>query len=137
MLNPAYRSLASLMLASSALCLPAAAPVMAQTANSAFPGDGTLPHTAIPSHYVLSIRPDAKAMTFTGTFAIDVDVPQKTDAIVLNAVRLTVDKASLVADHGATVPLTASYDAKEQTVRLAAAGGRHGPNDGSPVVVKA
>ena len=123
MFRPAHCSFAALALASSALSLTATSPAFAQVAQSAFPVDGTLARTAIPSHYAIAIRPDPKALTFTGTFAIDIDVPQATDAIVLNAVQLTVDKARLVAVGGRPLPLAISHDATAQTVRLAANGG--------------
>ena len=61
-------------------------------------------------------------MTFTGTFAIDVVVPQATDAIVLNAVALKLGATSLVDAGGHAMPLATSYDDKEQTVKLAAPG---------------
>ena len=109
------RAFAGLALAGSALSAGGIA-----HAQAAFPTDGTLVHSAIPSHYAISIRPDPGALTFTGTFAIDVVVPQATDAIVLNAVALKLGKAALVSADGHSVPLAASYDEKEQTVKLAA-----------------
>ena len=120
MFRSGHRSFAALALAGTALCLAPVVPAMAQ---APFPADGTLPHTAIPSHYVIAIRPDPKALTFTGTFAIDIDVPQATDALVLNAAQITVDKARLVTADGHSMPLAISPDAKEQTVRLGATGG--------------
>ena len=121
MFRPAICSFVSLALAGSALSLLAAAPVVAQT--PAFPVDGTLAHTAIPSHYAIAIRPDATALRFTGTIAIDVDVPQATDSIVLNAAAITLQKATLVSATGQAVALTISHDAKEQTVSLTAPAG--------------
>jgi aminopeptidase N len=125
MFRPAHRSFAALALAGSALSLFVASPVLADTvppSAAVFPVDGTLPHTAIPSHYAIAIRPDPKAMTFAGTFAIDVDVPQPTDAIVLNAAALKLGQATLVAADGHVTPLTISHDATAQTVRLGAPG---------------
>ena len=118
MFRPAFRSVVALALAGSALSLLVASPVQAETPG--FPTEGTLPHTAIPSHYTIAIRPDAKALTFAGTIAIDIDVPQATDAIVLNATAIKVGKASLISAAGVAVPLAISYDEKAQTVRLGA-----------------
>ena len=117
----ATRSFARFALAGSAISLICAAPALAQ-APVAFPADGTLAHSAIPSHYAIAIRPDPKALTFTGTFAIDIDVPQATDAVVLNAVQLKLGKADLVAAGGRVTPLTIGYDEKAETVQLAAPG---------------
>lgn len=121
MLRSYQRSFMALALATSALGATVPSLVRAEPAAPAFPAEGTLPHTAIPSHYTFDIRPDAKAMTFAGTFAIDLDVPQATPALVLNAANLTVTKAALVATDGRSQPLAISHDAAAQTVSLAAA----------------
>jgi len=113
------RSFACLALAGTALALT----VPAHAAAPAFPIEGTLAHTAIPSHYAIVLRPDATAMTFAGSVTIDVDVPQATDSIVLHAAGLTIVKAQLVAADGTTRALTVALDAAEQTARLTAAGG--------------
>ena len=119
--NAFARTFAGLALAGSALSMGVVAHAATPNpASAAFPADGTLVHSAIPSHYVISIRPDPGALTFNGTFAIDIVVPQATDAIVLNAVALKLGKASLVAPDGHITPLATSYDDKEQTVKLAA-----------------
>lgn len=117
------RCFTALALAGSALGLTLAAPVLAQTAPAVFPVDGTLPHTAVPSHYAIAIRPDPKALTFAGTFAIDLDVPQPVPALVLNAAQITLGEATLVAPDGRRLALTVTPDAAAETVRLAAAGG--------------
>ena len=109
------RAFAGLALAGSALSAATIA-----HAQAAFPTEGTLAHTAIPSHYMIAIRPDPKAMTFGGTFAIDVVVPQAVPAIVLNAASLKLGKIALVGADGRAIALTARYDDKEQTVSLAA-----------------
>jgi aminopeptidase N len=121
MLRSAHRSFTALALATSALCATLPSLVYAQAATPAFPVDGTLPHTAIPSHYAIAIRPDAKAMTFDGTFAIDLDVPQATPALVLNAANLTVTTATLRGADGRALPLAISQDAAGQTAKLTGA----------------
>lgn len=113
-------SLAALALAGSALgSLPALAQPAAPAA-AAFPTDGMLPQTAIPSHYAIAIVPDTKAMRFTGTFAIDLDVPAATNAITLNAALLTIGQARLVPVSGKAVALTISADDKAETATLSA-----------------
>ncbi len=118
MARPFFRMLLALVLAGLVPGL-VAVPVAAQ-AVAAFPVDGTLPHTAIPSHYVLAITPDPVAMTFDGTFVIDIDVPQATGAIVLHAAQVTVAEASLTPARGPAVPLTIRADAADQTVAFTA-----------------
>jgi hypothetical protein len=105
-----------LALAGSAFSLIAA---QAQAAP-AFPIEGTLAHTAIPSHYSIAIRPDATAMTFDGDVAIDLDVPQAVPAIVLNAAHLTVRSARLIDAAGHAVPLAITAVPADEAVSLAA-----------------
>lgn len=54
-----------------------------------------LPRSVRPSHYDITIRPDAASMTFSGVTAIDVEVIEATDRIVLHAVDLKFTKAAL------------------------------------------
>jgi aminopeptidase N len=71
-----------------------------------------LPTDVVPEHYRIEITPDAKALTFTGHVAIDVDVRRPTRTVVLNAADLVVDQASLSGETGAPV---IAYDEKIQT----------------------
>ena len=48
-----------------------------------------LPRTVRPSHYDVSIAPDAASLTFTGTVNISIDVLQPTSTITLQAADLT------------------------------------------------
>jgi aminopeptidase N len=114
-------SLAALALAGTALApLPASAQTPA-AATAEVPSD--LPRNARPSHYTISIVPDAAALTFTGTVAVDLEVTQASDALVLHAADLKIGKATLIpATAGAkAVPLTVTVDAAGQKARFAAA----------------
>ncbi len=76
-----------------------------------------LPRTARPSHYDLSITPDAQHLRFDGVAGIDLQVLQPTDRIVLNALGLTFGKVTLAASGGKD-PLPAKnidVDAAAQT----------------------
>ena len=75
----------------------------------------TLPRTARPTHYTIAIAPDAKALTFKGTFAIDVEVLANAPAIVVNADQLAIGTARLVPAKGDAVPLTVTLDKAAQT----------------------
>ena len=55
-----------------------------------------LPRTVVPSRYDLTLRPDLDAATFEGTVRIDVDVTEPVTEVVLNAIELEVDEASVV-----------------------------------------
>lgn len=57
-----------------------------------------LPRTVLPRRYDLHLVPDLDAATFTGTVAIEVDVVEAVTEIVLNAIELTIDAATVERD---------------------------------------
>src|SRR3546814_12614385 len=63
----------------------------------------------------------AKALTFTGRVAIDLDLFEASTVITMNALDLSFTGASLAkADGSGQVPLTATVDAAAQTVTFTA-----------------
>src|SRR4029453_5820631 len=54
-----------------------------------------LPRAGVPSRYDLTLRPDLDDATFTGSVRIEVTVVEPTDEVVLNAVDLEIDGASV------------------------------------------
>jgi aminopeptidase N/puromycin-sensitive aminopeptidase len=50
-----------------------------------------------PEHYTLTLTPDLKAATFTGTETIDVNLTEPTDRITLNAVELDLKSVTVTA----------------------------------------
>jgi puromycin-sensitive aminopeptidase len=52
-----------------------------------------LPRTVVPSRYELTLEPDLSAATFTGQSAVEVEVVESTDEIVLNAIELEIHEA--------------------------------------------
>ncbi|WP_419815745.1 M1 family metallopeptidase [Glacieibacterium sp.] len=83
----------------SALSVLAAAPTLAALATrpAAARAEVTtqLPRTVSPSHYDISITPDAANLRFTGKVAITIEILQPTKAITLNATDLTFAKVAL------------------------------------------
>ncbi|KAI4990858.1 hypothetical protein ZWY2020_039229 [Hordeum vulgare] len=61
-----------------------------------FRGKARLPSFAAPRRYELSLRPDLVACTFSGSVAISVAVSAPTRFLVLNALDLTVNRASIL-----------------------------------------
>ncbi|KAF5273236.1 hypothetical protein FQA39_LY07567 [Lamprigera yunnana] len=57
-----------------------------------------LPPTVLPKHYQLALTPDLKTFTFKGEVSIEIQVLQQTDAIVLNALDLVIDKVCLLQE---------------------------------------
>jgi aminopeptidase N len=72
-----------------------------------------LPDNVVPTRYTLTLTPDLKAATFTGSEKIDVQVEQPTDSITLNAAEIKF--ASVSAEvNGQQVPATVALDAEKQ-----------------------
>ncbi len=116
-----------------ALCSTTLASAPAYAADAASPPESAdallpsallpsaLPRNARPTHYTIAITPDAAALTFKGTFGIDVEVLAATPTIVVNADLLTFGAVQLVPAQGAPVPLTVTLDKTAQTATLTAA----------------
>ena len=103
----------------------AAALLLLAVSGPALP-QGRLPRTVAPVNCDITVRPDAKAMTFSGERTVAVEVKEPTAAITLNAADLRIRRATF---DGRAVPL--KLDAGKQTVTLAlpraATMGRHVP----------
>ncbi len=98
--------------------------LLALTVSAPALAAGQLPQTVAPVLYDITVRPDAKAMTFAGEETVDVDVRQATATIVLNAAELTVTRATF---DGKPVPFALDKTAQTLTLTLpqAASAGRH------------
>jgi puromycin-sensitive aminopeptidase len=69
-----------------------------------------LDRRAVPSHYRLTIEPDADAGTFTGAVAIDLAVTTATDTLVCNAADLDLADAWVQAPDGTRYAATIELD---------------------------
>jgi aminopeptidase N len=78
---------------------------------------GQLPATVAPIAYDITVKPDAKAMTFSGTETVTIKVKQATDKIVLNAVDLKLGKVTF---DGKDMPFTIDDATQQLTVTLPA-----------------
>src|SRR5205085_9998060 len=80
-----------------------------------------LPRVARPSHYTISVTPDAQALTFTGQETVDLDVFEPTTTLALNAAHITIQRASLTpAAGGGAIPLTVALDSARETATFTA-----------------
>jgi len=102
---------------------PTRAPTPAADAAARVPSQ--LPRHTRPLHYRIAIVPDAANLRFTGTAAIDIEVLQATDTIIVNAAELGF--ASVTADGGRPARVSIDGDAQTATFRFAdaLAPGRH------------
>jgi aminopeptidase N len=68
--------------------------LLALTASSPALAQGQLPKTVVPILYDISVRPDAKTLSFSGSETVTVDVRKATRTVVLNAADLDVKTAT-------------------------------------------
>ena len=77
-----------------------------------------LPRGAAPSHYAITVTPDAPNLKFSGKVTIDIVVSQPLPALVLNAADLTISDVRLTPAEGKAVKGSARIDAAAQTATL-------------------
>src|SRR5262245_47286587 len=79
-----------------------------------------LPRAVLPQRYDLTIGSDLDASTFSGRVTISVDVAEPTDRIVLNAVELAIEAAT-VSQGGANATVAVTVDAEREQIVLTCA----------------
>ncbi|NGZ85089.1 M1 family metallopeptidase [Duganella aceris] len=89
-----------------AMCAAPAAYASAATPTAA-PITTQLPRNVVPSHYAVSLSPDAKAGTFVARTVITLDFKELSSSITLNAAGLAFSSATLL-DEGTQSPVIAS-----------------------------
>jgi aminopeptidase N len=77
------------------LCMSGSVIAAVEAAPPAHAAREVLPEAVIPTHYDLLLSPDADALTFRGKLAITVGVHAATNDVVLNAVGLAFQHASV------------------------------------------
>ena len=77
-----------------------------------------LPQAVRPTKYTLKIQPDLEQFTFTGEESVSIDVVENTSKIVLNAIELDVQSATLAMDGVSVSATNISFDAARETVTL-------------------
>jgi len=98
--------------------VPACAAPTRAHADAAAGADTTtqLPRTAIPTHYQVSLTPDAAGASFAARTVVTLDVVRATDSITLNAADLAFSKATLTPGAGgAAQAAKVAVDADAQT----------------------
>lgn len=77
-----------------------------------------LPTDVVPVSYDITVDPDARKMTFTGTETVTVTVKKPTATIILNAADMTISRATI---DGKAVPFKLDNEAQQLTLSLPAA----------------
>jgi aminopeptidase N len=91
--------------AATLLCLSIFAIAAADAGVPAHPAREVLPDTVIPTHYELSLSPDADALTFRGKVTITINVRATTREVLVNAVGLGFEHAKVDGGPDASVTL--------------------------------
>ena len=117
-------------MASTALALSACSAVGADTAPApiAAPAEAPaprqhitqLPRVAVPTHYAVTVKPDAANLTFEGASTAHFTVTEPTSIITMQALELTFSGATLTAADGSSVALDIAADEAAQTVTFTA-----------------
>jgi puromycin-sensitive aminopeptidase len=80
-----------------------------------------LPRTAVPSRYDIRLEPDLTTLVFRGQQTVALEVTESISELVLNAIELAIDSASLENDRGETIRATATIEEATERCRLALA----------------
>jgi puromycin-sensitive aminopeptidase len=75
----------------------------------------------VPSRYDIRLEPDLTTLTFRGQQTVALEVTETISEVVLNAIELVIDSASLENDRGETIRATATLDEGTERCRLALA----------------
>ncbi len=110
--------LSAILLAGCAMMPAAPASFTGAPLTAQIPSD--LPRNARPLHYAISIEPDAAALTFAGENALQFELYQPSDALVLHALELDFEQAAFVDATGQRFPAQVTTSHERQTVRFAA-----------------
>ncbi len=96
-----------------ALVLLSAPAVHAEPKFSFATTPGQLPRDVLPEHYAITLTPDTRALTFTGSEVVDIKVVKPTRTIVINALDMQIASAA-IGPNKARVQL----DSDKQTATL-------------------
>jgi aminopeptidase N len=78
---------------------------------------GRLPKNVVPTHYAIDLKPDLDTLAVSGSEVVDIKVLEPTDRLVLNALDMVLQSASLEGETGQVATITSQP--KAQTVTLA------------------
>ena len=77
-----------------------------------------LPRNAAPSHYAITVTPDAANLAFEANVLITFDLKTASDSVTLNAADIAFRKVSVAKGRMAAIPATATVDAAAQTATI-------------------
>ncbi|THD65387.1 MAG: M1 family peptidase [Bradyrhizobium sp.] len=122
----AASNLAAALVATLVLALPSSRGAVAEPVYSFDATPGKLPKAVIPLHYTIELTPDLERLTLAGVEVVDVEVREPTARLVLNAVDMTLDAATVDGDaQRAEVALDAAAETATLSLAQPLAAGAH------------
>src|SRR2546421_587886 len=94
----------------------AGAPCAAEPGFSFASTPGRLPKTVVPVHYAIDLRPDMESSSLVGSEVVDIDVREATPRVLMNAVNMTIEVATLEGEPGQSASVT--LDTAQQIATL-------------------
>lgn len=94
----------------------AAPPALAEAPFSFRANPGKLPKDVVPVQYAAQLTPNLKDNTFLGAETVEIDVLSATSTIMLNAVNLEIDSATVAGKQIGEIKLTPLLDKEQQTL---------------------
>ena len=91
-------NLAATLAVTAALVLSMSGDVAAEPTYSFDSTPGKLPKTVVPVHYAIELTPNLESLALAGSEAVDIDVREPTAKLILNAVDITIDAATVDDD---------------------------------------
>jgi aminopeptidase N len=115
--SPLFRAIQIAALALVAALVAGSGVSRAESVYSFASAPGRLPKNVVPTHYAIDLKPDLATLATSGSEVVEIKVLDASDRLMLNAVEIVVQSASLEGEPGQAATITSQP--KAQTVTLA------------------
>ena len=113
------RNLSVRLFTATALAAATISPAFARAEAAPFQVTSQLPRNAVPSHYNITVTPNAADLSFTSKVSIDIELTEASSSVTMNAADLVFAKAAIRRGKGKSALAVVTTDAAAQTATLA------------------